>query len=94
VIGAVGQKLFGKDLPDAGTTHWPPRKKAEVVAAISGGLISVDDVLNRYGLSVEELSSWQRSFEKFGMAGLRTTRTQHYRDRLERIQQFGWVGQS
>ena len=45
-----------------------------------GGLLSIDDALNRYGLTAEEFSAWQQAIDKWGMQGLRTTRIQHYRD--------------
>jgi hypothetical protein len=46
---------------------------------VRGGLLSVDDALTRYGLTSEEFQAWQRSIERHGMAGLRTTRIQQYR---------------
>ena len=55
------------------------RRKAEVVAAVNGGLLSVDEVCERYGLSVEEFAGWQRAIDRSGMPGLRVTRIQHYK---------------
>ena len=55
------------------------RRKAEVVAAVRGGLLSLEEACGRYTLTVEEYLGWQRSIEKHGLAGLRTTRIQHYR---------------
>ena len=55
------------------------RRKAEVVAAVRGGLISLEEACQRYTLSVEEFLSWQRAIEAHGIPGLRATRVQIYR---------------
>jgi hypothetical protein len=55
------------------------RRKAEVVAAVRGGLLSLEDALERYRLTSEEFLAWQRSIDRHGLAGLRTTRLQQYR---------------
>ena len=74
--------------PPPTTTRWVVRRKAEVVAAVSGGLLSVDDVCTRYGLTVEEFAGWQRAIDRSGMPGLRVTRIQHYKSLYERQQKF------
>ncbi len=79
VIGPTGTPLTVKDLPPPNTGRWVIRRKAEVVAAVRGGLISLEDALERYTLTNEEFLAWQRSIERHGMAGLRTTRLQQYR---------------
>lgn len=67
------------DLPPADTKRWVIRRKAQVVAAVHGGLITLEDACRRYALTVEEFLSWQRAIESYGIPGLRTTRIQHYR---------------
>ena len=57
------------------------RRKAAVVAAVSAGMITVEEACRRYQLSEEEFLSWQQAFEAFGLRGLRATRVQVYRDR-------------
>jgi len=84
VIGPLGEPLGMSDLPSADTKRWVVRRKAEVVAAVNGGLLSIDDVLERYNLTLEEFASWQRAVDRSGMQGLRVTRIQHYRDLYER----------
>tara|TARA_R110002110_G_scaffold326360_1_gene538212 strand:- start:202 stop:477 length:276 start_codon:yes stop_codon:yes gene_type:complete len=79
VIGPDGSPLTIADLPPTSTKRWVIRRKAEVVAAVRGGLLSLEDACNRYTLTVEEFLSWQRSIERHGLAGLRATRVQHYR---------------
>jgi len=88
VIGPLGEPLTLDSLPPPGTTRWVVRRKAEVVAAVSGGLLSVDDVCERYDLSVEEFASWQRAVDRSGMPGLRVTRIQHYKSLYERQQKY------
>ncbi len=79
VIGPDGSPLTVADLPPTSTRRWVIRRKAEVVAAVRGGLISLEEACTRYTLTVEEFLSWQASIEEHGLAGLRTTRIQQYR---------------
>ena len=84
VIGPDGSPLTIADLPPENTKRGVIRRKAEVVAAVNGGLLTIDEVLERYGLTLEEFASWQRAVDRSGMQGLRVTRIQHYRDLYER----------
>jgi hypothetical protein len=88
VIGPLGEPLTLESLPPASTQRWVVRRKAEVVAAVNGGLLTVDEACDRYGISVEEFASWQRAVDRSGMPGLRVTRIQHYRSVYERQQKF------
>ena len=67
------------DLPPPNTQRWVIRRKAEVVAAVRGGLLTLEEACTRYMLTVEEFQSWQRAIEQHGLPGLRTTRLQEYR---------------
>lgn len=69
------------ELPPTGTTRWVPRRKAQVVSAVRGGVISLDEACERYALTVEEFLFWQRAIDKYGLAGLRATHAQEYRAR-------------
>lgn len=79
VIGPDGSPLTIADLPAANTRRWVIRRKAEVVAAVRGGLLSLEEACERYTLTVEEFLNWQASLDDHGLAGLRTTRIQDYR---------------
>ena len=79
VIGPDGSPLTIADLPPRDTKRWVIRRKAEVVAAVRGGLLSLDEACTRYTLTVEEFLAWQQSIDRHGLAGLRTTRIQQYR---------------
>jgi hypothetical protein len=78
-IGPSGEHLTLKDLPPSDTVRWVIRRKAELVAAIRGGLLSLEDACERYRLSEEELESWSNSLAQHGLRGLRSTKLQLYR---------------
>lgn len=88
VIGPLGEAMTLDTLPPPETTRWVVRRKAEVVAAVNGGLLTVDEVCERYNLTIEEFASWQRAVDRSGMPGLRVTRIQHYTSLYERQQRF------
>ena len=79
VIGPTGAPLTLSDLPPGDTERWVIRRKAEVVAAVRGGLLSLEDACDKYRLTSEEFLAWQKSIDQHGLAGLRTTRIQQYR---------------
>lgn len=81
VIGPFGEKLTLDRLPPPDTVRWTVRRKAEVVAAVQGGLLSFEEACDRYGLAMEELIGWQGAHRSSGMRGLRITRSQKYRER-------------
>lgn len=83
-IGPLGEPLTLAMLPAADTTRWVIRRKAEVVAAINGGLMTIEQACERYCLTLEEFAAWQRAVDRAGMLGLRVTRIQHYRQLYER----------
>jgi hypothetical protein len=80
VVGPDGTPLTLADLPSRKTKRWVIRRKAELVAAVRGGLLSLDEACERYTLTVDELLSWQRLIERHGLQGLRATRIQDYRE--------------
>jgi hypothetical protein len=84
VIGPLGEALTMDLLPPPSTSRWVVRRKAEVLAAVRGGILSVDQACKRYSISLEEFTGWQRAVERSGMPGLRVTRIKQYRDLYER----------
>jgi hypothetical protein len=79
VIGADGGPLSLSDLPAAKNQRWVIRHKANVVAAVRGGLISLDDVCQRYSLTREEFLAWSGAVDRFGISALSAARFQRYR---------------
>jgi hypothetical protein len=73
-------KIIPVDLPPPDTKRWVPRRKATIVNAVHSGAMSLEEVCRCYELSVEEFVTWQRAIETHGVAGLRVTRTQIYRE--------------
>jgi transposase-like protein len=67
------------ELPPVGIHRWTIRRKAAVVSAVAAGEIAREEVCHRYQISEEELLSWQRAYESYGLPGLRSTRLQQYR---------------
>lgn len=80
IVGPTGERLTLADLPPRSTKRWVIRRKAEVVAAVDGGLLSLEDARARYNLSEEEFENWRQMIMAHGLAGLRTTKVQQYRE--------------
>jgi hypothetical protein len=81
IVGPDGHRLTLSDLPPHDTKRWVPRRKAMVVFAVEGGLISAAEVCERYRLSPEEFVGWKRLIQKHGVRGLRATKAKLYRER-------------
>jgi DNA-binding winged helix-turn-helix (wHTH) protein len=78
VVGPFGP-LTAANLPSADTRQrWNVRRKAEVVVAVRGGLLSLEEACSRYALNSEEIRSWQHCIDQYGLKGLRTMHTQFY----------------
>lgn len=88
VVGPLGERLTLDTLPPSNTTRWVVRRKAEVVAAVHGGLLTVEEACSRYDLALEEFVAWERGIERSGLKGLRVTQLQHYRQLHQRLQAF------
>jgi hypothetical protein len=80
VIGPDGGLLTLANIPARSTRRWVARHKAEIVAAVNGGILSLDEACERYALSAEEFASWQRAAGRFGLSGLRANRLRLRRD--------------
>jgi hypothetical protein len=88
VIGPLGQPMTLASLPPPGTKRWIAHRKAELVSAVHGGLLTVEEVCARYAIDLEEFVSWQRGVDRLGMRGLWVTRQQKYRDLFERMDRY------
>ncbi len=82
VIGPDGDVLTQTNLPPTNIKRWVARRKAEVIAAVRGGLLTMPEACSRYRLSVEEFMEWQRHYEAEGLEGLRVS---HRHDRPEML---------
>ncbi len=54
----------GEYLPDDSDARALKRRKISVVAAVRGGMISLPQALERFGLTVEEFVQWERDVGK------------------------------
>jgi uncharacterized protein DUF1153 len=66
-------------LPPPDTRRWTIRLKAAMLEALRSGALSLEKASERYALPFEELRTWERDFERYGVHGLRATRLQIYR---------------
>jgi hypothetical protein len=78
-MSPLGRALTVDDLPPPGTKRWVMRRKAEVVAGVRAGLITLDEACRRYRLSADEYHSWERLLDDYGVSGLRATRLKELR---------------
>mgnify|MGYP000744662629 CR=1 FL=1 len=90
IIGPMREVLTRDNLPPRDTTRWVASRKAQVVAAVEGGLITIEEAMARYDLSLEEFYSWQRAMDRGGVSGLRVAAAQ--RGRVERHRAAGAPG--
>ena len=61
IPGATSTTESEGHVREAPPSHWVIRRKAEVVAAVRGGLLSLEEACSRYTLTVEEFLAWQYS---------------------------------
>jgi hypothetical protein len=88
VMGHDGRRLTLADLPSPETKRWVIRRKAEIVAAVRGGLLSLEDALSRYKLNSDEFKSWEFCIDCYGIAGLRVTQAQTYSTSISRLRKL------
>jgi len=74
-----GTVMTRADLPPPDTRRWVVSRKAQVVRAVQCGLLPRPEALERYGLSEDELDSWERALRDHGPGALRATAVQKYR---------------
>jgi len=79
VLGPDGSPLTLADLPSPKTKRWVVRRKAEVIHAVRGGLLSEAEALKKYALTKDEFNEWIADYDQYGVKGLRVTHIQDYR---------------
>lgn len=79
IVGPMREILTRDTLPAPNTRRWVASRKAQVVAAVESGLLTIDEAMARYRLSHEEFYSWQRAMDRAGVSGLRVAWSQHDR---------------
>lgn len=79
VVGPKGAPLTRSDLPYHNSMRWTTHRKAVVVLAVEGGLITLQEACHIYNISIDEYLVWRYRLEQFGLLGLRSSKEQHYR---------------
>jgi hypothetical protein len=73
-LRAIGQGVpMPPNLPPANTKRWIARHKADVIAAVHGGVLTTLEACHRYGISADEFMEWERHYEAEGLDGLRAS---------------------
>jgi transposase-like protein len=70
------------DLPPVGQVRWTPKLKAAVVQAIFHRLLTIEQAVDAYGLSDEELGYWMVGYRKHGRVGVSVSKPRFVRERL------------
>jgi hypothetical protein len=89
VIGADGNPLTLADLP-ARDARWNGKRKAKVVAAVRGNLVSFDEAMRRYGLSPGEFYAWENEVLAHVAARRRATERREFRLLRREATLFDW----
>lgn len=84
-----GRVLSHADLPPTNTLRWVASRKESVVLAVRHGLLSRKSALEMYGLSDEELDSWDSALNSYGSRALKATQVQNYRQPREDNERLG-----
>lgn len=83
VIGPYGE-VFTRDMLPPSNVRWTARRKAEVVAVVHGGMLTMDEACAMYKITTEEYDLWERAIGRAGLSGLRVTKIQEYRKIMSR----------
>jgi len=74
-----GSTMTRADLPSPETRRWVASRKAAVVRAVTGGLITREEAKETYVLSDDELMEWETAVRDHGEAALKATSVQKFR---------------
>jgi transposase-like protein len=53
--------------------RWTAKGKAEIVAAVRAGTVTAEELQRQHGISAEELATWMRAYDAYGVNGLQLT---------------------
>jgi hypothetical protein len=81
IVGPLGLPLTRESLPAPNVPRWNARRKAELLFAIRGQLLSAQEAAVRYALSPEEIARWRELFDGFGLDGLKASKARPSRSR-------------
>src|SRR4051812_29681354 len=84
-LGPNGEVLTPTNLPSTRPRRWVAQRKAEILAAVEVGLLTVDEACARYALTLDEFLAWKRVVGTAGVSGLKVNRVQDYRPRRRAI---------
>ena len=84
VFGPNGNLLTAADLPLLNNQRWVANTKAELLAAVRGGLLTLNEACERYGITTEEYFAWRDAMARFGIAGLHEKNVQTKRRKTPR----------
>jgi hypothetical protein len=79
VVGPDGTLLTRASLPQSQGTRWVARRKAEIVVAVSSGIITMAEACARYAISRDEFLGWERAYMEKGIPGLKLWSLAHSR---------------
>ncbi len=79
VIGPDGSPLTIADLPAPEPSGGSSAARPKSLPRCAAAFCLSEEACSRYTLTVDEFLSWQFSIDQHGLAGLRTTRIQQYR---------------
>ena len=74
-----GSILTRADLPSAETRRWVASRKAAVVRAVAHGLITQEEALETYAISLDEFLEWVRAVTSHGEEALKATALKKFR---------------
>jgi hypothetical protein len=75
-----GNALTLNDLPPENVGRWTIYRKAVVVRAVDGNVITLNEAMRRYRISFEEMLSWQEAVDIFYSARPGSTKLFNYGD--------------
>jgi Protein of unknown function (DUF1153) len=84
----IGSRIIHlSDLPPVGFRgRWTYNRKAAVILCCRHGLITVTEILDRYGIAPEEYESWSRGLARLGVKGCKAATLPHTRDSVMTVE--------